>query len=176
MRFLPSFHVLLPCVVGVGVHPPPWGLFLTRPDTCYQEGKMKGQIFRVTGVVVWTLGNPPPSQTLTWLQLEMQGDRGRGWLTVGLLFAGGPAVAPWELPLSVACTLSSAVPLCRALLWCLSIRLGVETQWAQWLIISEVGVERSKGESFPLPTADVHFVVWLSSWFLRAHLALDDQV
>lgn len=88
---------------------------------------MKEQIFRVTGGVVWTPGNPPPSRTLTWHMQEMQGDRGTGWLTVGLLFVRGPAVAPWELPLLVACTLSSALPLCSALLWWLSIRLGVET-------------------------------------------------
>lgn len=79
---------------------------------------MKEQIFRVTGGAVWTPGNPPPSPFLTWLEQEMQGDRGRGWLTVGLLFVRGPAVAPWELPLLVACSLPIRTPavLCCALL------------------------------------------------------------
>lgn len=80
----PAFLVRDGPSVGVGVHPPPRGLLLTRPDTCYQEGRMKEQIFRVTGGVVWAPGKPF-SQLDTHMARagdgrEIEGETGSQWV------------------------------------------------------------------------------------------------
>lgn len=64
-----------------------WSLFLTRLDPCYREGRLKEQIFRVRGGVVWAPGN------LSHTHMASAGDGGRDELTVKPLF---PEIRHWH--------------------------------------------------------------------------------
>lgn len=93
-----------------------WGLFLTRPDSCYQEHRLKEQ----SSERRCCLG-PWEPVSLSYTHMASAGDGGRDELTVKPLFPRDPSLAPWELPPLVAPS-----PCC-ALLRCLFIWLGVET-------------------------------------------------
>lgn len=153
-----------------------WGLFLTRPDSCYREVRLKEQIFRVRGGVVWAPGNLSPCRTLTWLWQEMEGETSSQW---SLCF---PEIRHghhgnchhWLHPLfhhPPAALCSDAFLSDQE--W--------KHFWAPCIIIREVGVERGKGEHFPLrlPTVDVHSAIraaQMKSLFLCGHLTSVDQI